>query len=249
MRKPIHLLVLAVALGFACTGCHHKMTAAKPATPPTPAPAPVAPVANLTVSPESVERGQTAQLSWDTQNASNVTIDGIGTVSASGSQQITAQDSTTYHLVAKNDGGSAEANARLTVTEPKKVVADVTDEQLFAQNVKEVFFNYDNADIRNDEQAQVNTDAQFLSAHPNMKLLIEGHCDERGSEDYNMVLGDSRAKKVRDALIQQGISSDRIKLISLGKEKPFCTNAENESCWSQNRRAHFVLQTDQRASN
>ena len=249
MRKPIHLLVLAVALGFACTGCHHKMTAAKPATPPTPAPAPVAPVANLTVSPESVERGQTAQLSWDTQNASNVTIDGIGTVSASGSQQITAQDSTTYHLVAKNDGASAEANARLTVTEPKKVVADVTDEQLFAQNVKDVFFNYDNADIRNDEQAQVNTDAQFLSAHPNMKLLIEGHCDERGSEDYNMVLGDSRAKKVRDALIQQGISSDRIKLISLGKEKPFCTNAENESCWSQNRRAHFVLQTDQRASN
>jgi len=249
MRKPIHLLVLAVALGFACTGCHHKMTAAKPATPPTPAPAPAAPVANLTVSPESVERGQTAQLSWNTQNASSVTIDGVGTVSASGSQQITAQDSTTYHLVAKGNGGSAEANARLTVTEPKKVVADLSDEQLFAQNVKDVFFNYDNADIRNDEQALVNTDAQFLSAHPNMKLLIEGHCDERGSEDYNMVLGDSRAKRVRDALVQQGISGDRIKLISLGKEKPFCTTAENESCWSQNRRAHFVLQNSERASN
>jgi peptidoglycan-associated lipoprotein len=249
MKKPIHLLVLAVALGFACTGCHHKMTAAKPATPPPPAPAPVAPVANLTVSPESVERGQTAQLSWNTQNASSVTIDGVGTVSASGSQQITAQDSTTYHLVAKGDGGSAEANARLTVTEPKKVVADLSEEQLFAQNVKDVFFNYDNADIRNDEQELVNADAQFLSAHPNMKLLIEGHCDERGSEDYNMVLGDSRAKRVRDALVQQGISGDRIKLISLGKEKPFCSTAENESCWSQNRRAHFVLQNSQRASN
>src|SRR6185312_8137520 len=205
MRKPIHLLVLAVALGFACTGCHHKMTAAKPATPPTPAPAP-APVANLTVSPETVERGQTAQLSWNTQNASSITIDGVGTVSASGSQQITAQDSTTYHLVAKGDGGSAEANARLTVMEPKKVVAEVSDDQLFAQNVKDVFFNYDNADIRNDEQTQVNTDAQFLAAHPSMTLLIEGHCDERGSEDYNMALGDNRAKKVRDALIQQGIS-------------------------------------------
>lgn len=248
MRKPIHLLVLAVALGFACTGCHHKMTAAKPATPPTPAPAP-APVANLTVSPESVERGQTAQLSWNTQNASSITIDGVGTVSASGSQQITAQDSTTYHLVAKGDGGSAEANARLTVMEPKKVVAEVSDEQLFAQNVKDVFFNYDNADIRNDEQTQVNTDAQFLAAHPTMNLLIEGHCDERGSEDYNMALGDNRAKRVRDALVKQGISGDRIKLISLGKEKPFCTAAENESCWSQNRRAHFVLQKDQRASN
>jgi len=248
MRKPIHLLVLAVALGFACTGCHHNMAAAKPATPPTPPPAP-APVANLTVSPESVERGQTAQLSWNTQNASSITIDGVGTVSASGSQQITAQDSTTYHLVAKGDGGSAEANARLTVTEPKKVVAEVSDDQLFAQNVKDVFFNYDNADIRNDEQTQVNTDAQFLAAHPSMNLLIEGHCDERGSEDYNMALGDSRAKRVRDALVKQGISGDRIKLISLGKEKPFCTAAENESCWSQNRRAHFVLQKDQRASN
>lgn len=94
----------------------------------------------------------------------------------------------------------------------------------------------------------VNADAQFLAAHPNMRLLIEGHCDERGSEDYNLALGDSRAKRVRDALVQQGISADRVKLISYGKEKPFCTAAENESCWSQNRRAHFVLRNRQQAA-
>ncbi|HET9183156.1 MAG TPA: peptidoglycan-associated lipoprotein Pal [Candidatus Angelobacter sp.] len=244
MRKPIHVSILAIAFGIACTGCHHKMTAATPATPPAPAAAP-APVANITVSPESVQRGQTAELTWSTQNASTVTIDGIGAVDASGTKQITAQESTTYHLTAKGDGGSVEADASLTVTEAPKPVANLTDEELFERNVKDIFFNYDNAAIRNDEDALVNSDAQFLSAHPNMQLLIEGHCDERGSEDYNMVLGNSRAKSVRDALIQQGISADRIKLISFGKEKPFCTTAENDSCWSKNRRAHFVLENSQ----
>jgi peptidoglycan-associated lipoprotein len=137
----------------------------------------------------------------------------------------------------------------LTVTEPQKQVATISDEELFAKNVKDIFFNYDNANIRNDEATMINSDAQFLSAHPNMQLLIEGHCDERGSEDYNMALGDNRAKSVRDALVQQGIKADRIKLISLGKEKPFCTTAENDSCWSQNRRAHFVMQNNQQAAN
>ena len=244
MSQRIRLSILAIAFGFACTGCHHNMASANPATPPTPAAAP-APVANITVTPDTVQRGQTAELSWSTQNASSVTIDGIGTVDASGTKQITAQESTTYHLNAKGDGGSTEADARLTVAETTKPVASLTDEQLFEQNVKDVFFSYDNADIRNDEEALVNSDAQFLSAHPSMQLLIEGHCDERGSEDYNMVLGNSRAKKVRDALVQQGISADRIKLISFGKEKPFCTTAENDSCWSKNRRAHFVLENSQ----
>jgi peptidoglycan-associated lipoprotein len=173
----------------------------------------------------------------------------MGTVAASGTKQITAEQSATYHLQAKGDGGSAEASARLTVTEPQKQVATISDEELFAKNVKDIYFNYDNANIRNDEATMINSDAQFLSAHPNMQLLIEGHCDERGSEDYNMALGDNRAKSVRDALVQQGIKADRIKLISLGKEKPFCTTAENDSCWSQNRRAHFVMQNNQQAAN
>jgi peptidoglycan-associated lipoprotein len=248
MKKQILLSVVALAFGFASTGCHHQMAAAKPATPPTPTAAP-APVANLTVSPEDVQRGQTAELSWSTQNASTVTIEGMGTVAASGTKQVTAQQSTTYRLEAKGDGGSAEASARLTVTEPQKKVATISDEELFAKNVKDIFFNYDNANIRQDEEAMVNADAQFLSAHPGMQLLIEGHCDERGSEDYNMALGDSRAKSVRDALIKQGIKADRIKLISYGKEKPFCTTAENDSCWSQNRRAHFAMENNQQAAN
>jgi peptidoglycan-associated lipoprotein len=247
MRNSIRLSLLAVAIAIACTGCHHKIAAVN--TPPAvPKPA-AAPAATLSVSPETVERGQTAQLTWSTQNASAVSIDGVGTVAGSGSRQITAQESTTYHLVAKGDGGSAEANARLTVNAPKQVVDNISDEQLFAQNVKDIFFNYDNAEIRSDEQALLDADAKFLAAHPGWHMLIEGHCDERGSEDYNLALGQSRAKQVRDALARQGVSGDRIKLVSLGKEKPFCTTAENESCWSQNRRAHFVLENTQRAGN
>lgn len=130
--------------------------------------------------------------------------------------------------------------------EPKR--AALTDEQLFAQNMKDIFFGYDNAEIRADEKAVLDADAQFLAAHPDWQLTIEGHCDERGSEDYNMALGQNRAKQVMEALVRQGVSGSAVKLISLGKERPFCTSANNESCWSQNRRAHFVLQKKERAS-
>jgi len=74
-----------------------------------------------------------------------------------------------------------------------------------------------------------------------MKFLIEGHCDERGSTEYNLALGDNRANSIKQALISLGISADRIRTISYGKEKPFCTES-TEACWAQNRRAHFVYQ-------
>ena len=126
---------------------------------------------------------------------------------------------------------------------------ELTEEELFAQNVKDIFFSYDNADVRADEQPLVSSDAAFLASHPAIKVLIEGHCDERGSDVYNLSLGESRADKIRNALIQQGVSADRIKVISFGKERPFCSSAENDACWQQNRRAHFVLQARQQASN
>ena len=83
-------------------------------------------------------------------------------------------------------------------------------------------------------------DADFLDSHPSYKVVISGHCDERGSEDYNMALGSNRADGVRDQLVKLGIASNRIKTISYGKEKPFC-DEPSEKCWQQNRRAHFSL--------
>jgi peptidoglycan-associated lipoprotein len=243
--KYLASFFFALALVLVATGCRSK----KPViaqTPTAPKPQMAAPTATLSVSPESVQKGQSAELTWSTENASDVTIDGLGNVSASGSKTVTATESTTYHLMAKNDGGSAEASARLTVTTPTKEIT-VSDEELFRRSVKDIFFNYDNADIRGDEQSALSADAQFLAAHPSMQLVLEGHCDERGSEDYNMALGQNRAQQVKEALVKQGISADRIKLISYGKEKPFCSEA-NESCWSQNRRAHFVLANKQQAS-
>jgi peptidoglycan-associated lipoprotein len=175
-----------------------------------------------------------------------VSIDGIGAVQPNGSQAVSPTDSTTYHLIAKGAGGTQEATARLTVTQaaPPPVTpttTSVSEQDLFSQNVKDVYFDYDKADIRGDQQASVQADAQFFNQHTEMNFTVEGHCDERGSTEYNLALGDQRASAVKSALTSAGVSANRIKTISYGKEKPFCTES-NEACWQQNRRGHLVYQ-------
>jgi peptidoglycan-associated lipoprotein len=129
----------------------------------------------------------------------------------------------------------------VTVTPaPVKTVPTISDDELFKQNIKDVFFDYDKYNIRDDGQQVLNADANFLQQHPRIKVLIEGHCDERGSEEYNIGLGDNRAGSVKSELAKLGISADRIRTISYGKERPFCTET-NEQCFQQNRRGHFVL--------
>jgi peptidoglycan-associated lipoprotein len=212
--------------------------------PPPPPPPPPAPTASLSASPNSIEKGQSATLSWQTTNATDVSIDGIGAVQANGSQQVTPSDSTTYHLMAKGAGGTQEATARVTVNAPAPPPPpppSATEEELFAQHVKDVYFDYDTDAIRPDQQSSVQGDAQFLGQHPNIQFTVEGHCDERGSTEYNLALGDRRSSAVKNALIQAGVAAGRVKTISYGKEKPFCTES-NESCWQQNRRGHFVYQ-------
>jgi peptidoglycan-associated lipoprotein len=238
--NKFYAVLSALTFSVVLAGCHHnKPVADKKPEPPKIAPA--SPSASLRVTPETVDRGQPVELTWNTQNASVITIDGVGTVSATGSQKLTPASSTTYHLTATGEGGSTEASARVTVNIPTDTTASLTDEELFRQNVKDIFFNYDNFDIRPDDSRIADNNAQFLASHPKIKVLIEGHCDERGSEAYNMGLGENRASAVKEALVKHGVPADRIKIISYGKEKPFCTTAEDESCFSQNRRAHFVF--------
>ncbi len=230
----ISIAVVVLMLG----ACAKKVAVAK-ATPPPPPPA--APTATITASPSTVQKGQPTQLTWSTANANEVNIDSLGTVPANGSRSITPEDSTTYKLVAKGPGGSQEADARVTVTAPPPAIsAGPSDAELFSQNVKDLYFDYDKYDVRSDEQAILKADAQFLAAHPAYKMVISGHCDERGSEDYNLALGSSRANTVRDQLVTLGVSADRIKTISYGKEKPFCTQ-DDDQCWQANRRAHFSM--------
>jgi peptidoglycan-associated lipoprotein len=211
--------------------------------PPPPPPPPSAPTASLTASPDSIQSGQSTTLTWQTSNATDVSIDGIGAVQPSGTQQVTPTDSTTYHLVAKGAGGTQEATARVTVTAapppPTPAATGPTDEELFGQNMKDIYFDYDKYDVRGDSQAAIQGDIAFLKEHPNLSFTIEGHCDERGSTEYNLALGDNRAGAVKNALVQGGIGADRITTISYGKERPFCTQS-NEECWQQNRRGHFV---------
>ena len=133
----------------------------------------------------------------------------------------------------------------MTVSRPAPVQAlpqepTLTDQQLFEQNIKDAYFEYDSYEIRPQDGATLQADAQFLNQHPNWRVLIEGHCDERGSTEYNMALGDSRAQAAKQALISAGVAANRLTTTSFGKEKPFCTES-NEQCWQQNRRGHLAL--------
>src|SRR5580698_7557107 len=144
----IFMLGVVMLLG----ACHKKV--APP--PPPPPPPPPAPTASLTASPDSIQGGQSTTLTWQTSNATDVSIDGIGAVQASGSQPVSPSDSTTYHLEAKGAGGTQEATTRLTVTQPPPPPAATpspTDEDLFGQNVKDIYFDYDKSDLRGDQQA------------------------------------------------------------------------------------------------
>ncbi len=235
------ILVFALGTIMFLGACAKKKVAPPPPPPP---PAPTAPTASLSANPNTLDKGQSTTLTWQTTNATDISIDGIGVVETSGSRQVTPTDSTTYHLIAKGAGGTQDATARVTVNAPPPPPPpppSATEEELFAQNVKDIYFDYDKYDVRATEQASLQGDAQFLQQHPNIRITIEGHADERGSTEYNLALGTNRADTVKNALIQAGVGGDRIKTISYGKEKPFCTES-NESCWQQNRRGHFVYE-------
>jgi len=107
-------------------------------------------------------------------------------------------------------------------------------------NVKPIYFDFDKSVIRPGDAKTLDASAAYLKQNANLLVLIEGHCDERGSEEYNLALGDNRAGTTRDTLTQLGISANRIRVVSYGKEKPFCSEA-NEACFQQNRGGHLVL--------
>jgi peptidoglycan-associated lipoprotein len=189
-----------------------------------------------------IEQGQPTVLTWQTTNATDVTIAGLGSLPSSGSRSVVPSKSTTYLLVAKGPGGIKDASARITVNAKiTRATPSPTDEELFGKNVKDVFFDYDKSTVRQDEVPTVQNDGAFIAQHPNAKVLIEGHCDDRGSVEYNLALGTSRAEATKQALMQRGVPADRIKTVSYGKEKPFC-NQDNEQCWQQNRVDHFVFE-------
>ncbi len=120
-----------------------------------------------------------------------------------------------------------------------KKEAEAVKEGLF----KDIHFDYNKYDIKPEYQEQLKRIADYLISNPSVKIIIEGHCDERGTNEYNLALGDKRANAVKDFLVSAGVSADRIETVSYGEERPLCTE-HNESCWWRNRRAHFVEVTE-----
>lgn len=239
-RKSWILIVGMIALLMMVSGCKKK----PPPAPPTPPPKPVS--ATLSANPTSIQPGQSSTLTWTTDGADDVQLDGQK-VNASGSQTVSPTQTTTYHLTAKGAGGTQDATAQVGVAAPAPTPAptpvptpQVTDDQLFAQAAQDIYFDYDKADLRPDSQQVVAHLAEVMRAHPNWKVQIEGNCDERGSTEYNLALGEKRADAARQALAQGGVGADALKTISYGKEKPVCTEA-NEACWQKNRHDHFTL--------
>ncbi len=106
--------------------------------------------------------------------------------------------------------------------------------------LKDAFFDFDKADLREDARTALSADADWLKQYSSIQVLVEGHCDERGTEEYNLSLGEKRASAVKGYLASLGVDASRIRTVSYGKDRPFCTD-HNESCWQENRRGHFVI--------
>ncbi len=125
-------------------------------------------------------------------------------------------------------------------TTPPEVIATLNSR---LAKLEDALFDFDKSTIRPDAGTALKDDVgvirDILAAYPSQKLLIEGHADERGSEEYNLALGDRRAQSVKDFLTSQGIPANQLTLISYGKERPVCTD-ETEACWQRNRRAHVT---------
>jgi peptidoglycan-associated lipoprotein len=228
--------LVPVLLTFGLYSCGEK----KPISTATPPPPPPAPVATINVNPATVLAGQATLITWETQNATEVRIEPLGLVEANGSKEVSPADSITYRLYAKGPGGVQGASVRVTVT-TAAIAPPPGEEDLLAARAgrQDVFFDTDDFGIRPDQEATVRDDAEFLKQHPDLRIAIEGHCDELGSTEYNLALGESRANEMKSQLVHAGVESNRIDTISYGKERPFCTDP-NEDCWKQNRRAHVV---------
>jgi peptidoglycan-associated lipoprotein len=244
VRRTACVLSLAV---LTMAGCHKK-----PAPVPTNALPPAtgpAPTATLTADPLAIDLGQSVVLNWRTTNATSVSIDGIGDVAVNGTQTVSPANSTNFHLVAKGDGGSTEANVRVTVRVPTVPTtgntasnndSDMGTDAAFHAAVQDVFFGYDSYEVSAEGENSIGSAARYLNTHPAIKVLIGGYCDDRGSAEYNITLGENRANAAREALVAAGVAPGRVRVVSYGKERQFCTD-ETESCWQQNRRAQFMI--------
>jgi peptidoglycan-associated lipoprotein len=262
MKQPwrIGLLVASVLLlGFA-VGCQKKTPVA--AVPPVPkaevpeATKPPAPtIVRFGVEPGNIIRGQSATLGWEVRDATQVQIDrGLGSVEYEGQRTVSPDEPTSYTLRARGPGGETSRVAALNVTVPPPPPAAAVApapgfRERVASDVHDAYFDFDRSTLRADAREVLTKDGEALQSifrdFATYNVIVEGHCDERGSAEYNMALGDRRVTEAKNFLGQLGVPADRMVGISYGKERPQCTESD-ERCWQLNRRVHFAPGEDQR---
>ncbi|HTV56533.1 MAG TPA: OmpA family protein [Terriglobia bacterium] len=251
--KWIEISVLLFCIVMAAS-CHKRTPAAgvptaapvAAAQPPTPGP----PTCSLTAIPATVTSGQSVTLDWTSKDATKVSLNaGLGAQEAEGSTSVTPSDSTTYTMSATGPGGTGECSARVTVTPAVPPTPSVSESNIppgnpngaaLANALQDVYFDFAKSDIRGDGETALTHDANYLKSHPDIKIQIGGYCDQRGSEEYNLGLGERRAESAKRFLVNLGVAADRLNTISFGKDRPFCTEP-SEDCYQQNRRDHLTL--------
>ncbi|MGA3189865.1 MAG: OmpA family protein [Bryobacteraceae bacterium] len=248
----------AAVLMVSAGGCKKKVPVPTPPPPTAPAttpePPPSAPLSlrinSFTGEPHSIERGQAATLRWSVGNSTDISIDqGLGAVAANGSRQVFPSQTTTYTLIAKGGGNQDTRSVTIEVSSsvppppPRTPGVAFSGSDLLSREAQDVYFGYDKNDINAEGRDTLTKDAdvikRILTADPTFTIVVEGHCDERGSEEYNLALGDRRALAVKEFLVQLGVPDERMKTISFGKERPVCTD-QNEACFQKNRRGHLA---------
>ena len=220
------------------------------ATSTVPDTSPIAtPTLDVQIAPPAIEKGESAVLMWEARHADQVTIDhNIGAVDTSGKIKFFPDETTAYQVVAEGPGGRTEKV--VTVDVALGPGGDISEENLlegslekgFGHWVKPIFFPFDKATLGSEAKAHLEGNARWLQRAENshLRFVLEGHCDERGSDEYNLALGDLRAQVVKKYLIDYGIEPHRMTTISLGEERPF-ESRRTEEAWTLNRRVQFIL--------
>ena len=248
--------LLCATVGAVCliaAGCSKKLAVEPAPTPATTqqakAAAPEKPVISLfAASPGSIDKGGQTTLRWVVEHADNVRIaPALGAVQESGSRAVFPATDTVYTLTAAGPGGSANATASVSILvhSASKMPDQATRNRIqdLLNRIQDAYFDYNQHDIRPDAQAALVADAktlgEILQQYPDYKLTVQGYCDERGSEEYNLALGDKRATQAKEYLASLGVPGAQLQTISYGKEKQLCSE-HDEECWQQNRRAHIT---------
>jgi peptidoglycan-associated lipoprotein len=255
--RTLSAAVFAMMLLVTVSGCKKKAPVAPP-PPPAPAQAPAPPpppppattrINSFTAEPRSIEQGQSATLRWSVANATEISIDqGLGTISANGNRQVFPSNTVTYTLTARGAGGSDTRAVTVEVSAPPPPPPPpsepkVSGADLLTREAQDAYFDYDKSELRDDARTALQHDADLLkrifAADPGFTVVVEGNCDERGSAEYNLGLGDRRATAAKEFLVQLGLPADRISTISYGKDRPVCTET-NEACYQRNRHDHLA---------